>query len=704
MKFKIHPAIGIARVGDSPDEFYLAPEQAGALPNELKQDGGEQPITKFKDGQGRVKRQAARFRVYGYDDDFKQGQELQAGQQFTTVLQGSGQTMVAEVKDILWTVYLANKKASWYEFQQLDGEHGYGTDHPLRNRDVTNADERQQLIIDPGPLTVNHTGKKQQVAHFARGQNPGYTQSFPPPLKPNSIDTLGEIRAIQQGPNLRLLVLGGHGNSGSYKKGFGHPVIHHYANNDGWFDDVSDGPVTAKVVYKVISINDRTDDPNVGSTKIAAVDVPAWCVVGYPRYAPNIIDMVTMDEVAYDVAVRTFGYNTYMYGRPKPFGQPAPDPGDAKALGLWRKDAQWNPDYYPYFYRDIWPILQRPQNFQFVFDWNSFAGGNPHETTPGSDQNFDQTLLSVPPYEGEDEEMRIKRQTWRQRIWWALRKPGFENIYQWAPDPSLPHYNLVLMPFLSGDNPISNTVPSKFLRLTDTQLFILGQWAAGKFINEQFEDIQTTDPEQGTATGTDLDRGVLANGLGGSFCPGGEVAWIIRNPAIYAEPFRIKHSPFFSPTVLNSWQPNPLSLPQPGTPYAAGEQGGMSVGLEPGDLTKYGACPWQADFNECSTQDMDITYEHWNVIEPQSAGDPAADVTRTTFWWPAHRPMFVYQDFGGDNYQQVAWSLGIPQTNAGDLRMVTAWKDLGFIKETPDWNPQSPNPQYAQVERNDENI
>ena len=704
MKFKIHPAIGIARVGDSPDAFYLAPEQAGAMPNELNADGTEQPVTKFKDAQGRVKRQAARFRVYGYDDDFKQGQELQAGQQFTTVLQKSGQTMVAEVKDIQWTVYLANKKASWYAFQQLDGEHGYGPDHPLRNGDVTNPDERQQLVIDPGPLTVNHTGKKQQFAQFARGANPGFTQSFPPPLAPNSIDTLGELRAIQQDKNLRLLILGGHGNAGSYKTGFGQPVIHHYANNDGWFDDVSDGPVTANVVYKVISINGSTDDPNVGKMRTATVDVPAWCVVGYPRYAPNIIDIVTMDEVAYDVAVRSFGYNTYMYGRPQPFGQPAPDPADAKALGLWRKDAQWNPDYYPYFYRDIWPILQRPQNFQFVFDWNSFAGGDPHETTPNSGQNFDVTLLSVPPYEGEDPEMRIKRQTWRQRLWWALRKPGFENIYQWAPDPALPHYYLVLMPFLSGDNPISNTVPSKFLRLTDTQLFILGQWAAGKFINEQSEDIPTTDPEQGTQTGADLDRGVLANGLGGAFCPGGEVAWVIRNPAIYAEPFRIKHSPFFSPTVLASWQPNPLSLPQPGQPYADGDQGSMAVGLEPGDLTKYGACPWQADFNECSTQDMDITYEQWNVVEPQSVGDPAADVTKTTFWWPAHRPMFVYQDFGGGNYGQVAWSLGIPQTNAGDLRMVTAWKDLGFIKETPDWNPQSPNPQYAQVERNDENI
>src|SRR6185436_583978 len=99
MKFKIHPAIGIARVGDSPDEFYLAPEQAGAMPNELTPDGGEQPITKFKDGKGRVKRQAARFRVYGYDDDFKQGKELQVGEQVTIVNQKSGQTIVGEIKD-----------------------------------------------------------------------------------------------------------------------------------------------------------------------------------------------------------------------------------------------------------------------------------------------------------------------------------------------------------------------------------------------------------------------------------------------------------------------------------------------------------------------------------------------------------------------------------------------------------------------------
>jgi len=43
--------------------------------------------------------------------------------------------------------------------------------------------------------------------------------------------------------------------------------------------------------------------------------------------------------------------------------------------------------------------------------------------------------------------------------------------------------------------------------------------------------------------------------------------------------------------------------------------------LQPGDLTKYSALPWQADFNECTTQDIDITYELWNKIDPKSEND-----------------------------------------------------------------------------------
>ena len=42
-------------------------------------------------------------------------------------------TVTASSTNIHWYAYLANKKASWYEFKELEGEHGYAPRHPLRN-------------------------------------------------------------------------------------------------------------------------------------------------------------------------------------------------------------------------------------------------------------------------------------------------------------------------------------------------------------------------------------------------------------------------------------------------------------------------------------------------------------------------------------------------------------------------------------------
>ncbi len=61
---KIHPAIGIARIGISPDAYFIAPEIPGRI---------ETPIGGYKDAGDRnsgtpprVKRQAARFRIFAY--------------------------------------------------------------------------------------------------------------------------------------------------------------------------------------------------------------------------------------------------------------------------------------------------------------------------------------------------------------------------------------------------------------------------------------------------------------------------------------------------------------------------------------------------------------------------------------------------------------------------------------------------------------
>ena len=93
---------------------------------------------------------------------------------------------------------------------------------------------------------------------------------------------LGELRTDDRG---RLVFLGGSGVSASNPPGM-QPVT--FANNDGWHDDVSDGPVTAEVRF---------------GGKLLKVD-PAWVVVAPPNYAPLQKSVRTMWDLMRDVAVK----------------------------------------------------------------------------------------------------------------------------------------------------------------------------------------------------------------------------------------------------------------------------------------------------------------------------------------------------------------------------------------------------------------
>jgi hypothetical protein len=120
---KIYPGIGIARIGNSPDEYFIGPEAPGHPPNP---EGG------FKDKQGRVKKQAARFRIYGFDDKDKVIGEI-----------------TSDDAEITWTVQVANTKASWRRFAGV--RRGMDTDQgvnptPLRNKTVQ---QRSLLEIRP---------------------------------------------------------------------------------------------------------------------------------------------------------------------------------------------------------------------------------------------------------------------------------------------------------------------------------------------------------------------------------------------------------------------------------------------------------------------------------------------------------------------------------------------------------------------------
>src|SRR5712691_1151072 len=184
--YKIHPGIGIARLGNSDTEFYLAPETPAGLPLECDGNGNQRSgpdgvtpvlVTTFRDGEGRIKRQAARFQVFVYDDESPQGRPLKIGDK----IEGGGNN--GTLTEIRWRGYLANKKASWYQFAETVGERGYPPGHPRRNAAVT---QRERLIIDPGPRTV---GNSKRRAAFDRTGEGNYATTFPPPLSPNSIDT-----------------------------------------------------------------------------------------------------------------------------------------------------------------------------------------------------------------------------------------------------------------------------------------------------------------------------------------------------------------------------------------------------------------------------------------------------------------------------------------------------------------------------------
>ncbi|NBD08939.1 LodA/GoxA family CTQ-dependent oxidase [Corallococcus silvisoli] len=643
--YKIHPAVGVARVGDS-DDYYLGPETAKGLPQE--RTGGN--VTRFRDAQGGIRRQAARFQIHTFDpsNPTAPGKRVQPG--------------VDGVVDIEWTVHVANKKAAWYEFQQQQGADGtYDAAHPLRNPRTKDEAGRKALIIDPGPRTVACRGSNQHPLHadFAPSdpQGKGYPQTFPAPgLLPdnNDITTLGSAIADDQG---YLYTLGGHGRSGTTSVwdlstglidgtlkndatltdpqrkrinelrpmadqcyptqaalraamvaelakdtsnspadiqqtadsmqalAYMQPRLDTYANNNFWWDDVSDGPVTATVIL-------------TGGTRVN-VEFPAWMVVAPPAYAPQLLNMITLYDTLYDTFVTQRDLEPELC-----------------------KGGTFNDAYKPNFQADILPILQRPSDYRWVARIND-QGIDAHGALPSPDASNHNFMKYV-------------------------RDPQSFNDYPGR------------MPKMAGDNPITDATPRNFLTLTRTQYFFLSQFSKGHFDNTP----STATPTPGQL----LDRGVLENCVGGPFCPGIEMTWIARDANFFMEPFRFKHREVTGPGLR--WNTNPHD----------------GQGLEPGDATKYMALPWQADFNECSNQ----------VVQSTSL-----------WWWPSQRPYEVnYLDRGGE-WQQGYWTRPSDINFDKDEEMVAKWKGLGFIlaranAQPADQGPSSaadPAPLFIEVER-----
>jgi hypothetical protein len=235
----------------------------------------------------------------------------------------------------------------------------------------------------------------------------------------------------------------------------------------------------------------------------------------------------------------------------------------------------------PSFTRDIYQILNRA----IGYSWVTRVGQTGHGPRQLGDFTTQWAELADPQ----------GRRLTRQRILAQLRDPNQ------PPPPVMPE---TAMPRLHDE-----TNSSRVLPMTRAQYAMMLNWVAGNFIN----DWPAPAPEELLPEA--LTRTALQSCSGGAFFPGIEVGQQVKDPSIYAQPFRLD-----------------------------------PAAVAPGDLTKGNAVPWQADFAACEFED------HSQIG-----------------WWPAQRPDEVFTDQTLDRMRE--WADGAETYED----MVAHWHQLGLI-------------------------
>lgn len=437
----IHPAIGIARMGNS-EEFFVGPEVTQPEPR---------PASFYRDGAGALKRQAARFRIYGYNAAGEVVREL-----------------TPDWADIHWTAHVANRKASWYQWElALDIPEAAALKLPLRNSKVKGA-ARDGLVIDGGPRTIQgkatHGGEYRFEGEF---QGTGVY--------------LGELRTDEKG---RLLFLGGLGKSASPT---GEPIYdttdpNAFINANGWYDDASDGPVTAKVT-------------------IEGREIPveaAWVVTAPPNYAPDLVSVRTLHDLLTDLYVRN-GWVEF--------------PATVS------------------FTRDVYPILQRLSGLQWVNRGfaTQFGWGGPNDF---ENPEYVARLARDPRAGGFDTWGELRRQVFNT---FRHPDPTQKTMLPWP-----------WIYGDAEEAPGFPDSPDSHLALTETQYRTLSLWAAGDFVADwpsptpPVREVEKLPLAEQPAM---LTQAALHFCLADAFHPGCEVTWPVRHISMYSAPFRIRHRP-----------------------------------------------------------------------------------------------------------------------------------------------------------------
>ncbi|SDD09359.1 Iron-containing redox enzyme [Bradyrhizobium brasilense] len=571
---KIFPPIGIGRVGDSEetDGYFIAPEYPGGS-IETPHGPVEHDAFRYRDRAGRIKRQAARFRIYAFDKKDRPIGEI-----------------TDEHAEITWTATLANKKAAWFGFFGAAGaraafrgeqtpKSAEGKELKIRNpevgalRRVTGGphghryqpDETRASALEIKCLSRTVRGRNRHHSN-ATDADPSLRLDFVGKFKHGKDVYLGELATDDYG---RLIVLGGRGVSEPVDAN-GQPLatpedkwIVHYANNNDWHDDVSDGPVTARVRLRKDKGEGRTLEVRGG----------AWVIVAPPDFAPDVTNLVTLYDVMEEVALEV------------------PSLANATTAPTRNPD---NPD----LEHDIWPIIQRSAGYRWVNQagLRGHGQGKPGDALDGLPETFEdfKNALTKGGEAHRDHFVRMVRPPTYASP--TGRRPGAHALEEAAA-----FANSIYMPPLAGDEGDCATGEiDHWLTLTYAQYARLLKW-------QESEDLRLGGPTplpdnflaDGSVNPSVLTRSVLERCAGGAFYPGIEATATTRDPKLYSEAFRIDHDT-----------------------------------QDAGDITKYMALPWQADFYEC---------RQW--------------------WWPAQRPDDVVLE---DTFKEVFAEFQAEQT--GDLK------------------------------------
>lgn len=634
--FRVHPSINFARLGTS-DDYYLSPETSAGLDVENSNIKGGLPIkagtenetitnADLRDAQGNLKRQAARFKLFAYD---LEGEDSYPNGSGTEIKVGDKLKDGRTVKKIVWTVHLANKKAAAYNVVNSEGINSYtdGKVPQLRNPEVygtiDSPDRLRKLMIDPGPRAIASDDKN---AIQFNSENVCYA------------DATGTILPIEDYPTIfpqdyneeLFEPCGALDSLGELKVDDQGRllVLTGKGNTAAVYDEYGDPMPLTGDLNNAGWWDDGADGP-VSATIIfdngTEEAFGGWVVCTDPGYAPQIRNVVSVWDDVFDIWVRDLNLNEKLC-----------------------KNGKFQKDYKPAFDDDLRPIFAAPA----LQAWTSNL---PHMALKAHE--------SVDSISAND-----KPQNTIMAGLAFVRNPNAKTKENPAGETNI---GIPLMPLSLGE------AGEAFLTVSKTQYFFLEQWNKDAYV-------PTSDKKLGT--GEALDMASLSNCLGGRYVPGIEMSYVIRSPEIYqtdwkktgSGPFRIKPKPMDYTKIETSGTEK--------TPFLSGgwipghDQTG---GLEPGDLSKFMAIPWQTDYNSCSIHQTNINTAGVNTTFGNNS---------TLYWsWPSQRPDAIYRasDVVMNVLPAQQWSIRGPGTYAPDqksactfqkpLQAVEQWDRIGFI-------------------------